>query len=181
MEETVGQKSIADFFALERNRLVGYVRRLIDDAAERDGEDIVQDVALNLFSRADVTVPIEHLSAYVYQAIRNRVVDSLRRRKDTVSLDAPVHGDDDLSLANILADTVLDTESQVARSEIRRRVYLAIDELSDDQKAIIIETEFQGRTFQDLSLEWDIPIGTLLSRKSRAMARIKSSLQDLKP
>ena len=75
----------------------------------------------------------------------------------------------------------MDTESQVARSEIRRRVYLAIDELSDDQKAIIIETEFQGRTFQDLSLEWDIPIGTLLSRKSRAMARIKSSLQDLKP
>ena len=60
MEETVGTKSIADFFALERSRLVGYVRRLIDDAAERDGEDIVQDVALNLFSRADVTVPIEH-------------------------------------------------------------------------------------------------------------------------
>jgi RNA polymerase sigma factor (sigma-70 family) len=181
MTDTVGKKTIADFFDLERSRLIGYVRRLIDDAAERDGEDIVQDVALNMFSRADITVPIEHLSAYVYQAIRNRVVDYLRRRKDTVSLDAPVNGDDDLSLANILADTVLDTESQVARSEIRHRVYQAIDELSDDQKAIIIETEFQGRTFQDLSLEWDIPIGTLLSRKSRAMARIKSSLQDLKP
>jgi RNA polymerase sigma factor (sigma-70 family) len=98
-----------------------------------------------------------------------------------VSLDAPVNGDDTLSLANILADTVLDTESQVARSEIRNRVYQAIDELPDDQKAVIIETEFQGRTFQDLSLEWEIPIGTLLSRKSRAMTRIKSSLQDLKP
>jgi RNA polymerase sigma factor (sigma-70 family) len=181
MKETVGQKSIADFFNLERSRLVGYVRRLIDDAAERDGEDIVQDVALSLFSRADDTMPIEHLSAYVYQAIRNRVVDYLRRRKETVSLDAPVNGEGDLSLANILADTVLDTESQVARSEIRNRVYQAIDELSDDQKAILIETEFQGRTFQELSQEWDIPIGTLLSRKSRAVARIKSSLKDLKP
>lgn len=181
MSETIGQTSIADFFDRERNRLVGYVRRLIDDAAERDGEDIVQDVALNLFSRADITVPIDHLSAYVYQSVRNRVVDYLRRRKDTVSIDAPIDGEDDLSLANILADTAMDTESQAARSEIRHRVYQAIDELSDDQKAIIIETEFQGRTFQDLSLEWEIPIGTLLSRKSRAMARIKSSLQDLKP
>ncbi len=49
--------SIAEFFSSERDRLVRYVRRLIDDNAERDGEDIVQDVALSLLSRTDVLVP----------------------------------------------------------------------------------------------------------------------------
>ena len=68
-------------------RLVRYVRRLIDDTAEKDGEDIVQDVALSLLARTDVLVPIESLSAYVYQSLRNRVIDSLRSRRPFVPYD----------------------------------------------------------------------------------------------
>ena len=115
-----GQNAIADFLTSERSRLVGYVRKMISDVAERDGEDIVQDVALNLFSRSDLSIPIENLSAYVYQAVRNRVVDYLRRRKNLVSLDEAVGEDQDLSLKDILSDPVLATENQVNGSEIRR-------------------------------------------------------------
>ncbi len=43
---------LAEFLRQERQALVGYVRRRIDDDASLEAEDIVQDVALHLFDRA---------------------------------------------------------------------------------------------------------------------------------
>jgi RNA polymerase sigma factor (sigma-70 family) len=173
--------TVGDFFSAERNRLVSYVRRLIDDTAERDGEDIVQDVALSLFDRADVLMPIEAVSAYVYQSLRHRVIDHLRRRRDIVSLDQPLDDEGGSSLLDQLSGALPDVEEEATRFELRRKIYEAIEGLPDQQKAIVIETELNGRSFRDLSGEWGIPVGTLLARKSRALARVRESLQEFKP
>jgi RNA polymerase sigma factor (sigma-70 family) len=170
----------AEFFRREHHKLVHYVRRLIDDAADRDGEDIVQDVALNIFNQADVAVPIKHLAAYVYQALRNRVVDLLRKGDNqTVALDAMLTDDSRLSLTDVLRDTRLDPAQEVEQQELRQRLFAAIDRLSPEYKAVIIETEFEGRTFTELSAAWGVPMGTLLARKSRGLKRIRSVLADL--
>jgi RNA polymerase sigma factor (sigma-70 family) len=172
--------SIAHFFTAERVRLISYARRLIDDAADRDGEDIVQDVALSLFSRTDVLLPIETLSAYVYQSLRNRVIDYLRRRRFVVSLDEPVDDEEGPSFVHLLSDSLADVEEEVTRSELRRSIFEAIERLSDEQKAVVIETELNGRSFRELSEEWGIPVGTLLARKSRALAKCRESLRELR-
>ena len=49
MSTTQGKSRIAVFFAGERERLVRYVHRFIEDTAERDGEDIVQDEGKSAF------------------------------------------------------------------------------------------------------------------------------------
>lgn len=175
MKDETRSGALARFFIAERSRLVAYVRRLIDDAADRDGEDIVQDVMLNLFNMADVTVPVEDLAAYVYRSIRNRVIDIMRKRDpDEVSLDADGAGA--LSLGDILSDSRYDTATEADKNEARDALYRAIDSLDDDHRAIIIMTEFEGRSFREISEAWDVPIGTLLSRKSRAMAKIRERL-----
>jgi RNA polymerase sigma factor (sigma-70 family) len=176
-----GKMSIAEFITTERERLVRYVRHLIEDAAERDGEDIVQDVALNLFSRADVLMPIETLSAYVYQSLRNRVIDYLRRRRNMVSLDESIDEEGESSLIQQLSESMSDAEKEVTRAELRKSIVSAIECLPGEQKAVIIETELNGRSFRDISREWGIPIGTLLARKSRALAKIRESLLEFKP
>jgi len=181
MSTEIGKISIVEFLTTERGRLIRYVRHLIYDAAERDGEDIVQDVALNLFSRADVLMPIETLSAYVYQSLRNRVIDYLRRRRDVVSLDESIDENGESSLIQELSETLSDGEKEVTRDELRKSIVSAINQLPGEQKAVVIETELNGRSFRDLSREWGIPIGTLLARKSRALAKIRESLREFKP
>jgi DNA-directed RNA polymerase specialized sigma24 family protein len=44
MSKEKQKERFVDFFRLERRRLIGYVRRWIEDTAERDGEDIVRDI-----------------------------------------------------------------------------------------------------------------------------------------
>lgn len=175
MKDETRSGALARFFIAERSRLVAYVRRLIDDAADRDGEDIVQDVMLNLFNMADVTVPMQDLAAYVYRSIRNRVIDLMRRgNHDEVSLDADSPGG--TSLKELLSDNRYDTAAEADKNDVRDALYRAIDSLDDDHRAIIIMTEFEGRSFREISEAWDVPIGTLLSRKSRAMAKIRERL-----
>lgn len=178
MSKVPWQSRIITFLADERERLVRYVRRHINDAAERDGEDIVQDVILSVFSTADITIPIENLSAYVYRSLRNRIVDYLRKKRDIVSFDAENSENGDLTLADILPDPHFDSGRVDLRLDIRQRLFRALEVLNDEQRAVVIATELEGRTFQELSEEWSVPLGTLLARKSRALRRIRKAFPD---
>lgn len=169
--------AVAEFFEEEHGRLVGYVRRWLDDIAEEGAEDIVQEVALNIFDRGDVTAPIRNLSAYVYRALKNGIIDHLRLKKSSVSLDAPLSGAQTPTLAGLLRDDAAAPESQVEQKELHERLYQALDALAPKDRAIIIATEFEGRTFQELAEEWDSPLGTLLARKARALKKIRKYLE----
>ena len=153
-----------DFLRRERKALVGYVRRRIDDAADQDAEDVVQDVIVGLFSRPDPDVPVENLAAYVYQALRNKIVDRFRRRRDTVPL------------TDTLAVAGDDPRRTAEKNELLDEIFEAMDGLSAEDKAVILETEFEGKSFRRLAEEWDVPIGTLLARKSRALEKIRKRL-----
>jgi RNA polymerase sigma factor (sigma-70 family) len=173
--------SWSSFFDRERKRLVGYVRSRIDDAAAFDSEDIVQDIAAGLFDRNDLADTVDNIAAYVYQALRNRVVDYLRRRRRNEPLDAELPGDTGLALGDILADLNADTAGEVERREIRADLIRAVDMLDEKDQGIVIATEMQGRTFRDLSEETGLPVGTLLARKSRAMKKLRAALLDMDP
>jgi len=169
--------AVAEFFREEHGRLVGFVRRWLDAAAAEDAEDIVQDVALNIFDRADVTAPIRDLSAYVYRALKNGIVDHLRRKKASVSLDERRGGNEEPTLAGLLRDKALAPQSELERKELHGLLYRAIDALPPVDRAIILATDFEGRTFRDLAEEWDAPLGTLLARKARALKKIRNQLE----
>jgi len=157
---------IAEFFRTEYRKWVGYVRRLIDDTAERDAEDVVQDVILHIFDRADIGAPIENLSAYIYQSLRNRVVDLLRKKKDI------------LSLSEAILASSMDTADEYEKRELQEKIYQAMDYLNDEERAVVIATEFDGGSFRELSDAWGVPIGTLLARKSRALKKIRQKLTE---
>jgi RNA polymerase sigma factor (sigma-70 family) len=169
---------MASFVAREWDRLVAGVRSWIDDEADRDAEDIVQDVLEGLLDRPDVTAPINDLSAFVWRSLRNRVIDRYRRRQAAVSLDAPSGGAD-----GALEETIADAHARVGEAaeqrEVRERIDAAIGQLGDDERNVFLATELEGRKFRELAAEWDVPIGTLLARKHRAVVRLRRALADI--
>jgi RNA polymerase sigma factor (sigma-70 family) len=169
------KNKLSEFFLAEREKLVRYTRRLIDDAADRDAEDIVQDVMLNLFDKADVNVPIEDLAAYAYRSLKNKVVDIFRQKNKThhISLDVEVMDDDCMSLAELIRDAKTCVESEEEKKELHAELYDAIESLNPNEQAVVIATEFDGISYGELSEEWGVPVGTLLARKARALKKIK--------
>jgi len=172
------QDKIVSLITNERERWIGYVRRLIDDAADRDGEDIVEDVIVNLFDKADITRPIDNLTAYVYRSLRNRIIDYLRKKRESVSLDEGWSEAAALTLYDVLPDPQAGEMDEISRLEIRQNLFNVLSVLTDEQKEVLVATELEGRTFRELSEEWGVPIGTLLARKSRAIQKIKDTFFD---
>lgn len=158
------KKRIAGFIATEWHRLVGYVRAWVADTAERDAEDVVQDVLESMFEKADVSEPIADLSAYLYRSLRNRVIDLYRRPKRTAELSEEI------------ADLRFDVEDSLDQEEAREAMFEAIEELPEAQREVLVATELQGRSFRELAAEWDVPIGTLLARKHRAIRALRETL-----
>ena len=171
------KSALAEFWSGNYNRLVSYVRGMIDDSAHRSSEDIVQDVILSVLDRPDIVAPISDLSAYVFRALRNRVIDFYRKpAKETISMD--MEDENGLSLFDVLPDAKYDPEDSYRRHAQHRLVFELIRELPEAQLEVIIETEFNGRTFQELSRLWNVPLGTLLARKHRGIRAIREKLQE---
>ena len=160
---------LSGFLAAEWRRLVLAVRSWLADTAERDAEDVVQDVAVRLLESTGLGEPIRDLSGYVYRALRNRVVDLYRRRRPA---------GDQQPLSEELPDPRAGAREG---TELREDLFAAIDRLPEAQRAVFLATELEGSTYRELSEKWGVPIGTLLARKHRAVKALRASLAHLQP
>ncbi len=169
---------ISQFYKEERPRMVAFVRKLISDVSDRDGEDIVQDVILSIWNSADAS-PVENLSSYVYRSLRNRVIDAFRKTKDDVSVNEKVCADSGVTISDFLCDLKYSVEDESERKEISRLIFEALNLLRPDEREIVCLTEFEGRSFKECSNILGEPVGTLLSRKSRALKKMESILHQI--
>lgn len=177
MEQGENSKWYA-FFTREGEKLIRFARNNARRISEMDAEDIVADVMLSLVSRLEINGPVENLAAYAYRAVRNKIVDYERKRAKETSLDGMADEDGELPLLSMLAAENEEPFDKEDRAERMHRLTDAIGKLEPRQRAILIATELKGKSFRDLSEEWNEPIGTLLSRKSRAVKTLKKLLED---
>lgn len=170
---------LAEFFASERQRLIRSVQGKVRELDRMEIEDAVGDLMLSMFEKADLLPQIENLAGYVYRALHHRVVDWLRKRNRQRSLDETISSGDDWTLHEMLPDAAQDPAMDAEGSELRRRLLIALGALKPEQRAVWVATELEGYTFRELSELSGEPLGTLLARKHRAAALLRSSLQDL--
>ena len=171
-------QKVSEFFSSERGKLIHFIRKRLHNSADRDAEDVLQDVMTVMLESLDPENPVENIAGYVYRSVRNRIIDIYRKPKRNVSLDEPVAGEEGETLADILSDMRYDTHTAVERMEMKQKLTKALDKLPPDQKAAVVETEIEGHTFEELSVLWGEPIGTLLARKHRGMKKLREYLKE---
>jgi RNA polymerase sigma factor (sigma-70 family) len=176
MEKELQKKSLDRFFRNEYQKLVNFARKRLDDRySEASPEDIIQDVALGIMDRFDLDTQIGNLTGYIYRSVKNRIIDYRKKKQRTVSIERFADQKNGNYLLNTVADETSEEENDYADIEpqILRE---AISQLRPDEQAVIIATEFEDHTYEELSDEWDVPVGTLLSRKHRALSKLQKIL-----
>ncbi len=168
----------SDFVSIvvrERQRFVRYVRRLLSDTAEMEAEDIVQEVLVRMLERPDSQPPLDNVAAYVFRALRNRVIDASRTRKPTQSLFDET-GDE--RLVDLLKDFAPEPMEVLQNQEMRSQLFAAMEVLNEMERKVLIAHEFEGVSFKSMASEWHVPQNTLLSHKSRAIRKLRKQLLD---
>ena len=176
MEKELQKKSLDRFFRDEYHKLVNFVRKNLDDRFfDTSPEDIVQDVALGLIGKLDLDAQIGNLTGYIYRSVRNKIIDSQQKKQRSVSIENFTDRQNENYLLNSIQDETLTEENDYSDIE-PEMLQQAIAQLRPDEQAVIIATEFENQTYEELSEEWEVPVGTLLSRKHRALSKLHKIL-----
>lgn len=160
--ESENRKKLSDFFGEEYRSLKIYVNSRIKETGDRSAEDIIQDVALKLFSGADRYAPINNVAGFVYRSIKNKIIDVMRTNKPSESIE---DDSDFLDLGDMLYQTTENYPSEKMIATLKR----CIDELKPEYKDIIIAIDFEGYSYKKIAEATGIPQGTLMSRRHRAI------------
>ncbi|TAJ14303.1 RNA polymerase sigma-70 factor [Marinilabiliaceae bacterium JC017] len=131
-------------------------------------EEVVSDVFVKLWEKRATVTEVDHIKSYLYTAVRNKAISTLRgRKKDTVSLEdiqeyhfEPVAGPD---------DSMIDQETL---DQINR----AIEHLPARTKMVFSLAKIQGLKYKEIAELCDISVKTVDYHVAGAIEKICNTL-----
>jgi len=135
-----------------------------------DAEDVVQDACLRALTYFDGFRGEEGTSAraWLLAIVRNTAFSSVRRQSpDALEFDEVQH-------SGAVAD--VHPEAALLRSAAKETLGAALDRLAPEFREVIVLRELEGLSYKEISDVAGVPVGTVMSRLSRARARLREAL-----
>ena len=170
-------RQIAEVVASQQSRLASFIRKRVPNPA--DAEDLLQEVFYELVQAHRLLMPIETVTGWLFHVARNRITDLFRKRKPDAFSDMALDGDEGelLLIEDLLPSPDAGPEALYFRQILLDELSTAIAELPEDQRAIFVAHELDGRSFKELAAETGVNINTLLARKRYAILNLRQRLQ----
>jgi RNA polymerase sigma-70 factor (ECF subfamily) len=161
----------------------------LDPAITRriDASDIVQDVLLEANQRLTeyLKKPDMPFHLWLRHLAQDRIIDSHRRhrlaQRRSVDREQPIArpawaDESSISLVAQLIDTEATPTTEAIRHELQRRLDGAIDELSDDDREIILMRHHEGLSNQEVAAALKLTEAAASMRYLRALRRLRGVL-----
>ena len=161
-----------------RQSVYSWLLRMVGDAAE--AEDIYQDVWLKVI-RCASDYRSGNFRAWLWQIVRNKTTDRMRKMSPSLVLDAPVCADDEggqTVVDQLSDDAAADALMQIEESERKSAVCDAIDALPAAQREVVLLRITGELSFKEIADMLAAPIGTVLARMYNAVKNLKAALAE---
>lgn len=157
-------EEFTDSYGARVHRLV---RRYV--ANPTDAEDVTQEIFCDLYRSIGSFRGDAALATWVYRVTVNRCLRHCQRAKpDSLPYDTQQEQAAD--------DWRADPAQSAAKRELSDRVQGALQDLSPQQKDVVVLHELHGLTYQECASVLEVPVGTVKSRLSNAFRRLRVSL-----
>jgi RNA polymerase sigma-70 factor (ECF subfamily) len=136
---------------------------------DHDAEDVVQTAYLRALKFAS-GFHGANVRAWLLAIVRNAGYTWLEQRRSrgaTTPFDEEVHA---------AGSDAADPEGQLLRQDRVQAVRRAVEELPPDLREVVVLRELEGLSYKEIAAIAEIPLGTVMSRLSRARERLRESL-----
>lgn len=166
------RSAFAELVDKYRDRIYAYLYRMV--GGREDALDLAQETFLRVYSNLHNFQLGQPFKPWLYRIASNLAIDHLRKRRDTISLDAPRNNEDDWFLE--LADDGPNPESQHEQTELA--VYLArlVQELPEGYRSVVLLRHGQELSYQEIADVLHLPISTVKTRLFRAREALRLKL-----
>jgi RNA polymerase sigma-70 factor (ECF subfamily) len=179
------QENLAARFAGEAGPvldvLAGKARRLTD--CQADAEDLVQDALLDAYAGFHTFQEGTNIRAWLFRILYNRWISTHRnRQRRPVEVSVEEVAERDLARGAARAPAGL-RPPEVECLEVLpdSQIRAAMDELPDGFGAVVYYADVHGYTYAETAAILNLPVGTAMSRASRARQRLRVALAHLAP
>lgn len=133
-----------------------------------DADDLVQGACARALTSEGQLRDKSRLDAWIFGIMRNMWVDEVRSRR--------VRRHDELSTAHDVVgdDGEATTEGRITLSAVRR----ALADMEADMRAVLVLVCVDGLSYKEAATVLNIPIGTVMSRLSRARIELQDRLHN---
>jgi RNA polymerase sigma factor (sigma-70 family) len=141
--------------------------------------DLVQDTYLRVLKNEQDFKTGSNLKAWMFTILRNCFINEYRRKKRW--RDTPLSGteqggstddEDDYEPEQFTAPI-----GQVTSNELGDEITRALESLSNDERSLILLSDLEDFSYEEMSQILNVPIGTVRSRLHRARVKLKGKLK----
>ena len=155
-----------------------HIRKMIKH--EEMVEDLVQEVFIKAFKNLKSYNHEYAFSTWLYRIATNHTIDYLRKKKlETFSINDPVKTKDG-EMEIQLPDHSFATDAPIIKSERKTIVQHAIANLPEKYRKVIQMRHMEELSYDEISVELDIPLGTVKAHIFRARELLYKALIDKK-
>jgi RNA polymerase sigma-70 factor, ECF subfamily len=160
--------SVADFPSILPEllpRLWAFALRISRD--QHDAEDLVQRACLRALERAHQLKPDTSPLSWMYSIVHTTWINELRARSVRSRTSAEW---DDSYLETVADPSAPDPEADA----LNRQIVRAVERLPDAQRTVMLLVVVEGLSYQEAAQVLGVPVGTIMSRLSRARQAVGS-------
>ena len=158
------------------DRIYNFAHWLTQDREE--AEDLVQETYAKALKGFRSFQQGTNFRAWIYQILRNTFLTSRTGMKAMATVSLEMDGDEAALPAGTLA--IADTpESILLERSDRQLVQEALGRLPVPYREVLLLCEFEEMSYQEISATLAIPMGTVMSRLSRARRALRDTVLEL--
>jgi RNA polymerase sigma-70 factor, ECF subfamily len=159
-------------------RLYRVARGVLGDDAE--AEDVVQEAYIRAFTHMESFRGDARLSTWLTRIAINEALGRLRQRRPTADLDE-IDAMDEQGEARVIflpSARQDNPESSVARSDVRRLLERAVDQLPDPFRAVFVMRDIEEMSVEETASQLGLRPETVKTRLHRARRLLRQALNE---
>lgn len=134
-----------------------------------DAEDLTQEAFGKAFNSLSSYRPTYAFSTWLFRIAINNCIDHIRKKRiRTFSLDAPLEQNMEQHFSDTLRANHLNPEELAIREQRQEMMRRLVGQLSGRYQLMVEMRYFEGLSYDEISRELEVPIGTVKAQLHRA-------------
>jgi RNA polymerase sigma-70 factor (ECF subfamily) len=134
-----------------------------------DAEDLTIEAFGKAFRKLASYTPNYAFSTWLFKIATNNGIDFLRKKRlKMLSIDDPLEKDGEQDFSNNLLSNSLDPEERYIRQQRKHIMRTLLSKLTEKYRVMIELRYFEELSYQEISEQLDLPIGTVKAQLFRA-------------